>query len=236
MPVYTFLDPKLTVKAAFVLVLNGSPRSNRHHKYQNTFINLLFFNLEMSWPILQLYSSCWFSGPLWWVTSCKCSTMLKQASDNSGYLAHLRHVPTSHRFDAMLNDLDGSWTHCFCWSFFLGMSCCFKGGTRNMSCFIFNKSSRYLDYDGSIPDQIDCRKGYFWPFNLHDFHTRFGENLRAEQWLNLLDLLRLWRLWEPSAPIIVSAFGCLGQGCREKWPVRWNYCMGWSLPKHAKTT
>ena len=32
----------------------------------------------------------------------------------------------------------------------------------------------------------------------------FGENLRPEQWLNLLDLLRLWRLWEPSAPIIVS--------------------------------
>lgn len=32
----------------------------------------------------------------------------------------------------------------------------------------------------------------------------FGENLRTEQWLSLLDLLRLWRLWEPSAPIIVS--------------------------------
>lgn len=32
----------------------------------------------------------------------------------------------------------------------------------------------------------------------------FGENLLSEQWLSLLDLLRLWRLWEPSAPIIVS--------------------------------
>ena len=37
--------------------------------------------------------------------------------------------------------------------------------------------------------------------------ARFGENLRSEQWLSLLDLLRLWRLWEPSAPIIVSACG-----------------------------
>lgn len=32
----------------------------------------------------------------------------------------------------------------------------------------------------------------------------FGEDLRFTQWLSLLDLLRLWRLWEQVAPIIVS--------------------------------
>jgi len=47
--------------------------------------------------------------------------------------------------------------------------------------------------------------------------SRFGENLRPEQWLNLLDLLRLWRLWEPSAPIIVSAFGCGVAGQTISW-------------------
>ena len=35
--------------------------------------------------------------------------------------------------------------------------------------------------------------------------ARFGENLGVEQWLSLLDILRLWRLFEPASPIVVSA-------------------------------
>ena len=47
--------------------------------------------------------------------------------------------------------------------------------------------------------------------------ARFGENLRSEQWLSLLDLLRLWRLWEPSAPIIVSACGSEEMDVEKPW-------------------
>ena len=46
-------------------------------------ISLLCFFFTLKWV-----RSCWFSGQLWWVMSCNFSTMLKQASDNSGYLAH----------------------------------------------------------------------------------------------------------------------------------------------------
>ena len=44
---------------------------------------------------------------------------------------------------------------------------------------------------------------------LHFWHAGFGRlwfgsDLRLSQWLSLLDLLRLWRIWAPCSPIIVS--------------------------------
>ena len=116
-----------------------------------------------------------------------------------------RRVPICYRFDAMLDDVDGSWTHCFVEVLFFSMLH-LRGEPHELQ-------QNRQDNDGSIPNQITENHNFY--HSIYE-NSRFGENLRPEQWLNLLDLLRLWRLWEPSAPIIVSAFGCRATGGVER--------------------